>query len=94
MVEGSGTARDPGAGESAGDAFETWHVRIDRDRCVGSGNCVFWAPATFDLADDGISVVLDPAGDGLDRIRVAAEGCPTRAISVVTPTAGPPGAEG
>ncbi len=57
-------------------------IEIDRDACVGSGNCVFWAPATFDLGDDGVSVVIDPTGDTVDRIRVAAEGCPARAISV------------
>jgi ferredoxin len=57
-------------------------IAIDRDRCVGSGNCLFWAPGTFDLGDDGIAVVIDAGGDDEDRIRVAAEGCPTRAISV------------
>lgn len=57
-------------------------IVIDRDRCVGSGNCLYWAPGTFDLGDDGISVVVDPTGDDEDRIRVAADGCPTRAISV------------
>ena len=34
-------------------------VKIDWDRCMGSGNCVFWAPETFDLSDDGHAVVLD-----------------------------------
>jgi len=58
-------------------------IVIDRDRCVGSGNCLFWAPATFDLDDGGTSVVIDPAGDDEDRIRVAVDGCPTRAITLV-----------
>lgn len=57
-------------------------ISIDRQRCVGSGNCLYWAPATFDLGDDGFSMVIDPVGDDDQRIRVAAEGCPTRAISV------------
>jgi ferredoxin len=57
-------------------------IVIDRDRCVGSGNCLFWAPATFDLDDGGTSVVVDPAGDDQDRIRVAVDGCPTRAITL------------
>lgn len=57
-------------------------IVIDRDRCVGSGNCLFWAPATFDLDDGGTSVVVDPAGDDEDRIRVAVDGCPTRAITL------------
>jgi ferredoxin len=67
-------------------------IVIDRDRCVGSGNCLFWAPATFDLDDGGTSVVVDPVGDDQDRIRVAVDGCPTRAITlelVGTSTDGP-----
>lgn len=58
-------------------------IEIDRERCVGSGNCLFWAPETFTLDDDGMSVVVDPRGNDVDRVRVAAEGCPTRAITVV-----------
>ena len=72
----------PGPGSRVGRRAMTIRIVIDRERCVGSGNCLYWAPGTFDLDDDGISVVVDPAGDNEDRIRVAAEGCPTRAISV------------
>jgi ferredoxin len=57
-------------------------IVIDPERCVGSGNCLYWAPRTFDLDDDGVSTVVDPTGDDEERIRVAAEGCPTRAITV------------
>lgn len=57
-------------------------VTVDRDRCVGSGNCLFWAPGTFDLDDEGISVVIDPVGDDEEVVRVAVEGCPTRAITI------------
>ncbi|HEY3834184.1 MAG TPA: ferredoxin [Acidimicrobiia bacterium] len=57
-------------------------IRIDRDTCMGSGNCAFWAPGVFDLDDDGIAVVLDPAAADDDKIIVAAQGCPTQAISV------------
>ena len=57
-------------------------ITIDRDRCIGSGNCGFWAPSTFDLDDDGVAVVVDPAGDGDDTVRNAVDGCPTRAIAV------------
>ena len=40
---------------------------------MGSGNCSFWAPGVFDLDDDGIAIVLDPAGAarGQDRARGA-----------------------
>ncbi len=47
---------------------------------MGSGNCAFWAPATFDIGDDNIAFVIDPEGDTEDKIRNAAEGCPTQAI--------------
>lgn len=60
----------------------TVRVVVDRDRCIGSGNCVYWAPASFELDDEGLSVPADRTGDTLEALRVAAEGCPTRAISV------------
>ena len=49
---------------------------------MGSGNCVYWAPALFDLEDDGFAVVVgDPASDP-EAARLAADNCPTRAISL------------
>jgi ferredoxin len=57
-------------------------IRIDPQRCMGSGNCAFWAPATFDVGDDNIAYVLDPEGDPEERIRNAVDGCPTQAISI------------
>ena len=57
-------------------------IRIDWDRCMGSGNCVFWAGQTFDLSDEGHAVVVDPAGDDEERVRIAAQGCPVGAISL------------
>ena len=57
-------------------------IRIDRELCMGSGNCSFWAPGVFDLDDDGIAIVLDPAGAPDDKIVLAAQGCPTQAIAV------------
>ena len=57
-------------------------IRIDRELCMGSGNCSFWAPGVFDLDDDGIAIVLEPAGAPDDKIVLAAQGCPTQAIAV------------
>lgn len=57
-------------------------VRVDWDLCMGSGNCVFWAPATFDLSEDGHAVVLDPGATEEITLRIAAEGCPVGAISL------------
>ena len=58
-------------------------IEIDRDTCMGSGVCTIYAPGTFEIDDEVKSTVCDPAGDPLDRIRAAADGCPTRAITVV-----------
>lgn len=65
------------------DDGRMWRVSIDRDRCVGSGNCVFWAPASFSLEDDGVAVFLDRSDDDLETVTVAVEGCPTRSLAVV-----------
>jgi ferredoxin len=62
-----------------GDAVE---VKIDWDRCMGSGNCLFWAPDTFDLSEDGHAVVVDADASTEERLRIAAEGCPVGAISL------------
>jgi ferredoxin len=56
-------------------------IRVDRSKCMGSGNCSFWAPATFDLGDDGVAMVLG-VGDPEARVISAAKGCPTQAIFV------------
>ncbi len=64
-------------------------ITIDREACMGSGNCSYWAPGIFDLDDDGIAVVVgDPAGHE-DRVRQAAEYCPTAAIHLSEEGAGP-----
>jgi ferredoxin len=57
-------------------------IKIDTDVCMGSGNCLYWAPKSFDLADDGHAFVLDADATPLDTLKVAAEGCPVGAISV------------
>jgi ferredoxin len=57
-------------------------VEIDRDVCMGSGNCVFEAPGAFALDDDSIATVVDPTAVPEDKIIAAARKCPTQAISV------------
>jgi ferredoxin len=60
----------------------TLEISINRELCMGSGNCSFWAPGVFDLDDDGIAVVLDVTAQPDDKIVLAAQGCPTQAITV------------
>jgi len=57
-------------------------IEIDVTKCMGSGNCSFWSPATFDLNDDGVAFVQDPAGDPEDKVILAGQGCPTQAIAI------------
>jgi ferredoxin len=59
-----------------------YSIHIDRDVCMGSGVCAVYAPRTFEVDDETKSTVVDPAGDPLEQIRVAASGCPTGAITV------------
>jgi ferredoxin len=59
-----------------------YEITIDRDKCMGSGVCVVYAPHTFEIDDETRSTVVDPAGDPLEQIQAAASGCPTRAITV------------
>ncbi len=61
-------------------------VIVDRERCVGSGECVFTAPGIFDQDDeDGIVMLLTdtPAKALWDAARRAARQCPANAIRVV-----------
>lgn len=58
------------------------NIDIDRAACIGSGNCAFHAPRTFDLDDDLKAIVVDADGDGPEAVARAIEGCPTRAISL------------
>jgi ferredoxin len=57
-------------------------IQIDREACMGSGNCGFWAPGVFDLDDDGIAIVLDPGAQPDEKIVLAGQGCPTQAIAI------------
>jgi ferredoxin len=61
-------------------------ITVDRERCIGSGNCAFYAPATFDLDDELKVMVLagadDASQDALGDIRAAVEGCPVHALAL------------
>jgi ferredoxin len=55
---------------------------IDREACMGSGNCLYWAPGVFELDDDGVAVVCGDFTDHVEQVRRAAQNCPTGAIRV------------
>jgi ferredoxin len=57
-------------------------VEVQRDVCIGSGDCVDAAPGVFRLGDDDIAVVIDPDGAEVQEIVDAAGSCPIAAIFV------------
>jgi ferredoxin len=57
-------------------------ITTDRERCIGSGMCSIYAPATFTQDAEAKVVVLDPQGDAPDAVRTAVEACPTRALAI------------
>ena len=57
-------------------------VRVDRDLCIGVGNCVAFAPTVFKLDEENKAVVLDPSSIDDATLLEAAESCPEQAISV------------
>jgi ferredoxin len=63
-------------GDASGEAV------IDREACMGSGNCLFWAPGVFELDDDGVAFVCGDMAGHEEEVRRAAANCPTSAIKV------------
>jgi len=58
----------------------TLRVHIDRERCIGSENCVASAPSVFRLDAEGKAVLLDPSTVDVEALLLVAEICPTEAI--------------
>ncbi|WP_329326632.1 ferredoxin [Streptomyces sp. NBC_01689] len=69
-------------------------IAIDKDVCIGAGQCALTAPNVFTQDDEGFSQLLpgreDGGGDPL--VREAARSCPVGAITV-SENAGPQGGE-
>ena len=58
-------------------------VQIDRDLCVGFGDCVEAAEDAFELDDDGIVVFRDGIDDvPRDALLAACDECPVDALTV------------
>ena len=60
-------------------------ITVDRDRCIGAGQCVLNAPDLFDQDDEGTVVVLDeqPSADQESAARAAEHACPARVITLM-----------
>lgn len=57
-------------------------VVIDRDQCVGFGDCVKQAPGGFKLGDDTVAVFVAPEAVERERLLRACDACPVDAITV------------
>ena len=57
-------------------------VKVDRELCIGVGNCVVVAPTVFELDKENKAIVLDPASVSEDTLISAAESCPQKAIII------------
>jgi ferredoxin len=57
-------------------------IRLEKDKCITSGQCVMAAPAVFDQDDEGIVVLLDedPPESEHAAVREAATVCPAQLI--------------
>ncbi len=60
------------------------HIRVERHRCIGAGNCITIAPTAFDWlkGEFAKAELLDAASVDEELLREAALSCPTQAIII------------
>jgi ferredoxin len=64
-------------------ALNSIRIEVDRDLCIGSGDCVDAEPEVFALDDEGKAFVLDRDAATPDEVVDAARNCPVTAIFVI-----------
>ncbi len=59
---------------------------MDAELCIGSGDCVGWAPEAFHLGPNDSTVRILPTASSadLEAVKDAALSCPTGAICLVS----------
>jgi ferredoxin len=57
-------------------------VKVDDELCMGAQRCLFLAPDTFELNDEGIAEVTDISGMTREQADKIAYECPNFAIEV------------
>ncbi|MEU9622460.1 MULTISPECIES: ferredoxin [unclassified Streptomyces] len=59
-------------------------ISIDRDVCIGAGQCVLTAPEVFTQDDDGFSELLPGHEEGATdtMVKEAVRVCPVQAITL------------
>ena len=64
-----------------GDPLDV-EVIIDRDRCIGSQNCVHHLPSMFQIDDEGLAVTIPQRDASVAVLDLVVRDCPTQAIQV------------
>jgi len=57
-----------------------YRIEINRNLCMGAGECVYSAPQAFALDEDEKAIVLDASAATDEQIETAVRGCPNFAI--------------
>lgn len=55
---------------------------VDRELCIGAGNCVAIAPTVSELDGERKAIVLDISSVDEDTLMDAAQSCPVSAITI------------
>lgn len=58
-------------------------VTVDRSKCISAASCVAIAPKVFELDEENLARVISQDGNDDDTKLLAAQSCPTAAITVV-----------
>jgi ferredoxin len=57
-------------------------VSVDKDLCIGSGNCEATCPEVFEVRDDKAHVKVDTVPENQEgKVQEAIDGCPSGAIT-------------
>ncbi len=60
----------------------TLRASVDRDLCIGAGNCIRLARGYFELDSEDVAVVAEGADASAEDLQAAERACPASAIVV------------
>ena len=63
---------------------ETWHVEVDRTRCMGTGACAYALPGLFTVGEDGKAQVIGAVSEDDKTVADVVGECPTAALRLVS----------
>jgi ferredoxin len=58
-------------------------IYVDKNKCIGSTTCIYYAAQTFTLDSEGKSTVVNVDRNDIHKIQEAADSCPINAITIV-----------